>query len=234
MPIAQLGPWGEFFMILVLLIFPALGIASYIRIRSQKPLPPKTRRYRSTIAIELLLLVVTVLAAREARVPLLGPQFPGPVAWLMAAAYFAFLTWRIRHAWSKLSPERLEKARIMLPDDPSLMRMWVVISAFAGIAEECAYRGLAFRFLTANRGSAALALLLCIGSFGVAHMTQGRRGVLAACVIAIIMHALVFLTQSLYLAIVFHAAYDLMVGVIAMPILSQAANSPNLAPAAER
>jgi membrane protease YdiL (CAAX protease family) len=233
MPTAQLGFWGQFFMVQVLLTAPALGVASYIRIRSGKPLPPKTRRYRSMIVFQVLLLLISVLAAREAGIPLLGSQLPGPIAWLMAGGYFIFLALRLRRAWPKLSSERREMARIILPDHPSLMRMWVVISALAGLTEECAYRGLAFRFLTTNHGSVALALLLCVGSFGVAHMAQGWRGVLGTSVIAVAMHAIVFLTQSLYLAIVIHAAYDLMVGVIAMPILSQAASSLELAEPAE-
>lgn len=232
-PAVPLGFWGQLFMVQVLLTAPALGIASYVRIRSGKPLPPKVRRYRSIIVFQLLLLLISILAAHEAGAPLLGSQFPGPVAWLTATGYLIFLALRLRRAWSKLSSARRERARIVLPDHPSLMRMWVVISALAGITEECAYRGLAFRFLTTNHGSVALALLLCIASFGVAHMAQGWRGVLATSVIAVAMHAIVFLTQSLYLAIVIHAAYDLMVGVIAMPILSQAANSQELAQAEE-
>jgi membrane protease YdiL (CAAX protease family) len=182
------------------------------------------------IVFQLLLLVISVLAARQARVPLLGGQFPGPVAWLLAGGYLILLALRLRWAWSKLNSERRERARIVLPDHLSLMRTWVVISALAGITEECAYRGLAFRFLTTNRGSVVLALLLCVGSFGVA---QGWRGVLGTSVIAVGMHGIVFLTGSLYLAIVIHATYDLMLGVIALPILSQAARSQELAQAAE-
>jgi membrane protease YdiL (CAAX protease family) len=64
-------------------------------------------------------------------------------------------------------------------------------------------------------------------------MAQGWRGVLGTSVIAVGMHGIVFLTGSLYLAIVIHATYDLMLGVIALPILSQAARSQELAQAAE-
>jgi len=230
----EMGFWGRYFMVLALMVMPALGVASYIRIRSGKPLPPKPRRYRSMIVFQLLLLLITVQAAREAGAPLLGRAFPGPLAWLIAGAYFVFLTVRLRRAWPKLTLERRERARIILPDHPSLMRMWVVISALAGFSEECAYRGLAFRFLTANHGSVALALLVCVVAFGVAHMTQGWRGVLGTSVIALTMHAVVFLTQSLYMAIALHAAYDLMIGVIAMPILCQDARRQELARAAER
>jgi uncharacterized protein len=234
MPTTDSGPWGQLFMIQVLLVAPALGVAGYIRMRSGKTLPPKSRRYQSMIVFQLFLLMLTVMAAREAGVALLGSRFPGPVAWMIAVTYLALLAWRLRRSWPKLNPERLERARIILPDDPSVMRMWVVISALAGITEECAYRGLAFRILTANHGSVAFALVLCVVSFGAAHMMQGWRGVLGTSVIAVAMHATVFLTESLYLAIVVHAAYDLLIGVVAMPILSQTAGLPGTIPATER
>lgn len=217
--ISDAGFLGRYCVLLTLVLMPIMGIAGYIHLRRGKPLAPKPRRYRSMIIFQSLLLLITVAGARESGEPLLGGHFPGLAAWLVAAAYLTFFAFRLRRAWAKLSPERRERARLLLPDHPSLMRMWVVISALAGVTEECAYRGLTFRILTANHGSVPLALFLCIVCFGVAHMTQGWRGFVATSLIAAVMHALVFLTGSLYLAIVIHAAYDLIVGIIAMPIL---------------
>jgi len=228
-----LGFWGQLFMVQVLITAPVLGIVSYIHIRRGKPLPPKRYRYRRVMIFQFVFLLLIFLAAREQRVPIIAGPFPAWTAWLLAAVFLVIFGLRLRMAWAKLSPQRLERARIVLPDDPSLMRMWVVISAMAGITEECAYRGLAFRFLTDNHGSVALALLLCIAAFAIAHMTQGWRGVLATAIIAAFMHSVVFLTQSLYLAIVVHAIYDLMVGIIAMPILSSFAKAQALAQPAE-
>src|ERR1017187_7054523 len=153
MPTEQLGFWGELFMLQVLVAAPALGITSYIRIRSGKPLPPKARRYRSMIVFQLLLLVISVLAARQARVPLLGGQFPGPVAWLLAGGYLILLALRLRRGWSKLDSERREQGAIVLPDPLTLVGTRGILSGVGEITEECAYRGLAFRFLTTNRGS---------------------------------------------------------------------------------
>jgi len=227
------GFWGQFFMVQVLITAPALGIFSYLRIRSGKPLPPKRRRYRSGLLIQALLLLITTVAAREQRVPIIAGPRPGPGAWLIAAAILLATGFRTRRALPKLSPSRMERIRIILPDEASQMPYWVAISAMAGITEECAYRGLAFRFLTENHGSVPLALALCIVSFGVAHMAQGWRGVLGTSIVAAIMHATVFLTGSLYLAIVTHAVYDLMVGSIAMPILNKIARSNQPIPLVE-
>jgi membrane protease YdiL (CAAX protease family) len=233
MATAQLGFWGELFMVQVLLLAPALGIAGYFRIRSGKPLPPKRDRYRRAIVVEAILLLLAVLAAREQHVPLLYGPAPGVSAWIFAIVFLTTVGLRLRQAWPKLSPERMARARIVLPDHPSLMRLWVVISAMAGVSEEIAYRGLAFRFLTGNHGSVPLALLLCIASFAIAHMAQGWRGVLGTAIIAVLMHAVVYQTQSLYVAIVVHAVYDLMVGMLAMPILSEFAKRMEAAPGVE-
>ena len=219
--ISDAGFLGRYCVLLTLVLMPILGIAGYIHIRRGKPLAPKSRRYRSMIVFQWLLLLITVAGARESGELLMGGRFPGPVAWLIAAAYLTFFTFRLRRAWAKLSPERRDRARVLLPDHPSLMRKWVVISALAGVTEECAYRGLTFRILTANHGSVPLALFLCVVCFGVAHMAQGWRGFVGTSLVAAIMHAVVFMTGSLYLAIVIHAAYDLIVGIVAMPILYQ-------------
>ena len=228
----DLGFFGQQFMIWVLILIPGYGIAAYFRVRAKKPLPAKQIRYRRAIAGQVVLLLVIALAAWEQRVPLIAGPFPGPTSWLLAAGFLTIMGFRLRQAWPKLTPERLERARILLPEHPSNMRMWVVISAMAGITEECAYRGLAMKFLTANHGSYWLALTLCVVAFAIAHAVQGWRGILATAVIAILLHAVVYATQSLYLAIVVHSAYDLMVGIIAMPFLREFAARQEMATAA--
>ena len=84
------------------------------------------------------------------------------------------------------------------------------------------------RFLTDNNSSFWLAMLLCVSAFAIAHAIQGWRGILATAIIALLLHGVVYETGSLYLAIVVHAVYDLMVGTIAVPILSKFATTQEL------
>ena len=228
MPITELGFWGQQFMVWVLILIPALGIVGYVQIRRKKPLPLKRERYRRALIGQAGFLVITVVAAREQRVQILAGPLPSLTAWLVAAGFLVIMGLRLRQAWARLSPERLERARILLPDHPSQMRWWVAISAMAGITEECAYRGLAMRFLTDNNSSFWLALLLCVSAFAIAHAIQGWRGILATATIALLLHGVVYETGSLYLAIVVHAVYDLMVGIIAVPILCELAKKQEL------
>lgn len=226
------GP-ARVFLVFVLIFIPAMGVVGYFRMRSGKPLRPKRQRYRSVIVVQAFILVVTLSAARQEGIQLLGRRWGNPLIWLFAAAYMVFLTLRLRRVWSKLSTERLEKARRLLPDDHSLMRLWVGVAAMAGISEECAYRGLAYRLLVSMGLTAWLAVLVCVVAFAIGHMTQGWRGVLGTFVLALVFHALVFATRSLYLAIAVHAVYNLIVGVIAMPILSNFAKTQALPQPAE-
>ncbi|MFY9560709.1 MAG: CPBP family intramembrane glutamic endopeptidase [Terriglobales bacterium] len=217
----ELSAAAQYFLFLVLIFVPLAGVAGYFRIRSGKPLRPKRQRYVATMVIQFIILVVTIMAARSEGIELLGRQWGNPLTWLVVAGYMVLLTLRLRHAWAKLSDERKEKARRLLPDDPSLMRLWVGVAALAGISEELAYRGLAYQMLREMGLNIALALLVCVTTFAIGHMTQGWRGVLGTFVLAVLFHCLVFATNSLYLAIAFHAVYNLIVGVIAMPILSE-------------
>jgi len=228
-----LGFWGEFLMLQVLLTYPVLGIVSYLRIRSGKPLSPKPKRYRTTLAGQAVFLLVTVLAAREEQVSLIAGPWPTLTAWMGAFAFLAISGLNAKRAWPKLKAERLERARLIFPEEPSQMPYWAAISVMAGVTEECAYRGLAFRFLTNNHGSVVLALVLCIASFAISHLAQNWRAVIAMVLIAGLLHLVVYLTQTLTLAIVVHAAYDLMIGTIAMPILRKRAGGSELPQVAE-
>jgi len=217
----ELSLVARFFLFIVLVLVPAAGIAGYLRIRSGRPLRPKRARYRIIIVVQFFILLITLWAARRQEIELLGQHWGSPAIWLITAGYAALFGWRARKVWARMSADRLEKARRLLPDDPSLMRLWVGIAAMAGISEECAYRGLAYQLLVRMSFGPALSVVVCVVCFAIGHMIQGWRGVLGAFLIALIFHGLVFVTNSLYLAIAFHAAFNLIVGSIAMPILSR-------------
>ncbi len=221
------------FLFIVLVVVPALGVAGYLRIRSGKPLRPKRERYRVIIVVQFSILLIALWAAHREGIELLGRQWGSPAIWLITAGYAGLIVWRGRHAWARMSADRLEKARRLLPDDPSLMRLWVGIAAIAGISEECAYRGLAYQLLVRKSLNPALAVLVCVVCFAIGHMTQGWRGVLGTFLLALIFHGLVFLTHSLYLAIAFHASFNLIVGAIAMPVLSRFAKAQQVNQVAE-
>jgi len=229
----ELSVMARYFLFIVLVFVPVSGVAGYFRIRSGKPLRPKRQRYRVIIVVQFVILLITLLAARREGIELLGRQWGSPALWLITAGYAGLIIWRGRRAWARMSADRLEKARRLLPDDPSLMRLWVGIAGMAAISEECSFRGLAYQLLVRMSFHPALAVLVCVVAFAIGHMTQGWRGVLGTFLIALIFHGLVFATHSLYLAIAFHAAFNLIVGSIAMPVLSRFAKAQQVNQVAE-
>jgi membrane protease YdiL (CAAX protease family) len=221
------GAGTRIFLTYVLLGMPALGVASYFRVRSGKPLPPKKRRYRAVIVLQIFLLAITLAVARQNEIELFGPARPSFWSWLIGAGYLALITLRVNRALPKISQDRKKRARLLLPEDWSQMRVWVVISILAGLSEECAYRGLAYIAVGQQTGSRVLAVVICTAAFGVAHMLQGWRGVLGTAIIALVFHGLVFLTEGLYLAIGVHIAYDLIVGFLAARMFLRESAAPN-------
>jgi membrane protease YdiL (CAAX protease family) len=200
---------------------PALGIVSYFRVKSGKPLPPKLQRYQAIIVLQVCLVALTIAVAKRNSVELFGSIRPSGAAGLLAAAYLVLISVGLNRGWRKLSEERKQRARVLLPEDRLQWRFWIVISLLAGFSEECAFRGLAYVAVSQQTGSAALAVLICTAAFGIAHMLQGWRGVLGTSLIALIFHAIVFLTNGLYLAIGIHIVYDLIVGYIAVRVLGR-------------
>ena len=227
-----LSPAAKYFLFIVLVFFPFMGVVGYVRLRVGKPLSPKRRRYISIIVVQIFLLILTLAAAQDEEIQLLGRNWGDPFVWLFVSTFLVLVALRLPRVWKKLPPERLEKARRLLPDDPSVMWLWVGVAAMAGISEECAYRGLAFQLMVQTGWRIEFALLLCIATFAIGHMTQGWRGVVGTAVLAVIFHTIVIFGHSLYPAIALHAVCNLMVGIVAMPILSKFAKEQEVGQAA--
>jgi membrane protease YdiL (CAAX protease family) len=212
---AKLDPITLAYLFVVLGWMPAAGIFSFLRLKAGKPMPPKTRLYRNMIALQIVLLGYSVVVAQHDELSLLGNS-PALWIWLISALYVALIGLRLRAAWKKMPAERKKRARRLLPEIPSHLWYWVPISFLAGIGEEVAFRGVAFAILREVSGSVIFATAVCVLAFAIAHMTQGWRGVLGTGVIALVMHAIVYETGGLYLAMTVHVAYDLIVGCIAL------------------
>jgi membrane protease YdiL (CAAX protease family) len=209
------------FLFFVLLLMPVLGVLSWYRLRNNEPRGTKPQRYRGTILIQLSLLGFSLLVASHEGFNLF-PSFSASIyAWSLAALFLWSVLRKLQAKWGRLAPERKRRISWTLPETPLEMKYWTLISVLAGIDEECAYRGVAFSLLTLMTGSATIAIVVCIVTFGVAHMSQGWRGAVGAGMLAALFHLMVAATGSLYLAIAFHVAYDFLLGIVAMRLFQQ-------------
>ena len=106
--------------------------------------------------------------------------------------------------------------RFLLPASPVERRWWILLSLTAGICEELLYRGFLLHCLLAEwpggfQPGLLPAWLLGALAFGLAHLYQGWRGVLASTAMGLVFGLLAIGTGSLFLPIVLHAVIDLQV-----------------------
>lgn len=96
----------------------------------------------------------------------------------------------------------------ILPRDGRQLRWALVVSVFAGVFEEIAYRGYLMAWFGVWLGPwGALAASSIL--FGLAHLYQGRLGVLVTAVLGALFGWIYLETGSLLLPILLHAALDL-------------------------
>jgi len=208
------------FLLWTLVLMPLLGVYSYFRLKSKTPIPPKKRRYRSIIVFQLFLWMLCWMATRENGFRFFDTRGLSTWFWLLAVSWLLFVVARTKHTWSRITTDRKEKARRTLPENGSEMRYWIPISILAGITEEWAYRGVACALLIRMTGSVVLSVLFCSVAFGLGHAFQGWRAVGGSALLAVALQMVAFQCESLNLVIAIHAAYDLIIGIIAMRVLA--------------
>ena len=98
------------------------------------------------------------------------------------------------------------------------MGWWVAVSVGAGLTEEITYRGVLFQ-LWSRLTPIPLAVGLCALVFALVHFHSGARSMAIIFVMALVFHAIVWWTGSLYTAIAVHAIYDLAAGIIFMRLM---------------
>lgn len=113
--------------------------------------------------------------------------------------------------------QSLEQVDFLLPHTRGERMAFAVVALSAGICEEVIFRGFLIRYIAAlplGLG-VGVSVLLAALVFGIDHGYQGMRGFVATTAVALILSALFFLSGSLWLPMVLHAAIDLR--VLALP-----------------
>lgn len=102
----------------------------------------------------------------------------------------------------------------LAPRSPREWRLWTLTVLVASVAEEVAYRGVGMEILWYALGNPWLAAGICALAFALAHWTQGWKSAVIVALMALATHGLVAFTGTLVLAMVVHAGYDLVAGVL--------------------
>jgi membrane protease YdiL (CAAX protease family) len=118
------------------------------------------------------------------------------------------------------APERLvrfaarqAKMDPLAPRTIDEQRLFMVLAVTAGLCEEFLYRGFALWYFSSLAGPVA-GFALAAGLFGLGHLYLGRMHVVRTTIVGAVFGLLVIGTGSLWLAIVLHAAMDLIGGAV--------------------
>lgn len=174
----------------------------------------RRRFFIQTIFAQLYLAALAIAAAWRNGIDLLAPPVSPLRSWALAALFVALLLGVMRWRWPDRGQDSKDKLARLLPRERGDLPPYFALCLTAGICEELVYRGVATVLLTRLIGSLLAAIGIAAIVFALAHVIQGWRAAVVIFFIALLAHALVFVTKSLYPAVAAHALYDAVGGVL--------------------
>jgi uncharacterized protein len=111
---------------------------------------------------------------------------------------------------------RLQQVAIRIfPRDNAERVVYVALVTTVAICEEVIYRGFFQRIFESWAGGLVLAGIVgAAAMFAISHLYQGRRGVIATCIVGLIFSAVRAWTGSLIPSVLAHFCADLIVGLM--------------------
>jgi len=173
---------------------------------------PLAVRFYAMLVPQIVLALLAIATGMVEGVELFPARLPSPTAWLAGTVFLAVSLILVRPHWLQSVDEEEPTWRLFAPTNRRERTMWVALSLSAGFGEELVWRGVLPALIAAVSGSVVAGITLSVLSFALAHAIQGFRSVLAIAAIAAAFHALVFVSGSLYVAMVVHFVYDVVAG----------------------
>lgn len=173
---------------------------------------PLALRFYAMLLPQIVLGGVAVLTGLVEGIELFPREAPSAMAWIAGLVFLVVALILVWPHWHRSVEEHKPTWRLFAPTTRRERRMWVALSLSAGIGEELVWRGVLPALIATVTGSFAFGVFVSVISFALAHAIQGPRSVLAIAAIAAAFHALVFISGSLYVAMVVHFVYDVIAG----------------------
>jgi len=228
-------PW-DFWLIFVLLgvLIPWRGAIRVRRLLRMPQVSPADRLaiYASTIAFQWVLaaLVAWRCYARAVNATDLGLIVRSPARTALVAATLLLLFGVLQYAGIRrmsshdaTSYSHLRQISIRLMPRSSIeLLAFVALATTASLCEEFLFRGFVFGILIRATASVATAVIGSSFLFAVAHIYQGKRGLIITFVLGLLLAASRIWAGNLLPAIAGHLLVDLMAGYLAPRYL----NSP--------
>ena len=219
----------DYAAILVLLgiVVPLLGrrrVRVLLR-RRQTSKPERLRLYSSTITSQCAIatLVLWRAIAHGMTFGDLGLAVPRPLLTVLMSAVFSFLmlgnqVLSIRMIAKKPEESAGAMARLALrifPQDPTERTAFFFVVVTVAICEELIYRGFLQRlFIQLSNGTVAVGVITASAFFSIAHLYQGKRGMVTTYVVGVLFSIIRAWTGSQIPGIVTHFVADLTAGFL--------------------
>jgi len=224
--------------VFLLVVAPAWDYYDTRRLKANPTSAVRLRYYRTLC---LWLWIASLVACAAAGWYSIFTIAPGEVTWLskhpwayyavgvifalftaaIVLPYISVLRTRMSNKPRKYaSAELMQKVsyRYLFPSTRDERRWWLFVALTAGICEEIAFRGFLLEYLHALWG---VGLLLAIAAssviFGLQHLYQGTKGVIATTLVGALLATFFVMSGSLLLPITLHALMDLRLLLILKP-----------------
>jgi uncharacterized protein len=223
-------PWDFILILLVLaMAIPWRGAIRIQRLLAQPSLTSSQRLslYTSTILFQwgLAAIVFWRVSSRHLTLNQLGLVVPG--AWrtgLIALVLTAILCLNQWAGLKKIEMKGVDRANLLLRFRERIMPhmaletvVFAGLACTAGLVEEFVYRGFVFavcaNVFSPSAHPALLAMTVSSAWFAIAHLYQGRRGIITTYVVGMLFSAVRFWSGSLLPVVIAHAGIDLVAGL---------------------
>jgi CAAX protease family protein len=209
------------FALLFLVAAPALGVVSMNKLRRSVALGDHDARIRCYRRVILRLTVVCSLllahwfyadrsfADLGLRIPSGIPALVGLAFLFGAAAFLAYSRRRLAQnpELHDATREQLESLADLLPHHDYELRYANGMAVVVGFGEELTYRGFLVWWLSAWM-SPWLAIFVIGAAFGLAHLYQGKLGVLKTGIAGVVFGAVYLTAGSLWMPAILHYLVD--------------------------
>ncbi len=212
------GLLGTFFLLYLLLLLPLAAWRTAQRLRGSVPGRPVTRihYWRSAVVSQVFLFVFAYLTGSSFEFPFFRPPDQMASAIGLGAGALAVCL-LLREVARRLRSEEERRRLSVFQRSPRTAgeAAWFVAAVIcASVAEEAAYRGVGWQLLNHTTGSPwGSAAILCV-AFALAHWNQGWKSGIVIAAFAAVFHIVVGISDTLVIAMIVHAVYDLTAGYL--------------------
>jgi len=210
----EINAAGWVYLFYIGLVIPFFSVRQARKFHGgETPMPARLRHLHRTAATLVMFGGMSLVVAWAQRMDLFPRAFPPWRGIGAGLLMYIIAVIAMRPRWKRAVARRVRVVHLFMPSNRTERAWWVTVSILAGVCEEITWRGvqagLAYRLL----GSFWIAALCCAIPFGVSHMVQGWKSAAIISVFAMGFHLLVWLSGSLYVAMMVHFLYDITAGI---------------------